>query len=285
MIKIYMYTNTKDNNKKYIGQTSLTLEERAGPNFIHYKESWKFYNAIQKFGIESFIKEVLYETESLDIANDIEINLISKYKTQNPEFGYNIQPGGKKFIMNEEIKKKISIKVKESKKFVKNNFESHAKKVVAIKIQDKSFTIFNSLTEASNLLNISRGNIGTMCNGKGKSISLKGYIFMFEKNFSKNNIDEYISVFKKRKEDQYGEDRNRKMGNTLKEKYKNKEINFNHIEKKVRCLETNEIFNSVKEAGEKTNTCCQNIPQVCNKKRKTANGFHWEFINSTTNQK
>lgn len=286
MIKIYMYTNTKDNNKKYIGQTSsATLEERAGSNFVNYKESWRFYDAIKTFGPESFTKEIILETEDPDEADDIETNLISKYKTQDPEFGYNIQPGGKNFVMNEDIKKKIGEKVKSSKKFLKNNFESHAKKVIALEIQNKSFKVFDSLTDAANALNISRGNIGCMCNGKGRAISLKGFIFMFEKDFSAEKIDDYIKNFNDRKSLQYGEERNKKMGDTLRKKYKNNEINFNHIEKKVRCLDTNEVFNSIKEAGEKTGTCYQNISQVCNGRRKTANGLRWEFISSTTSQR
>lgn len=37
------------------------------------------------------------------------------------------------------------------------------------------------------------------------------------------------------------------------------------------------IFNSLKEAGEKTNTNKSNISKVCNNKIKTANGYYWEF--------
>ena len=50
--------------------------------------------------------------------------------------------------------------------------------------------------------------------------------------------------------------------------------------KKVRCIETNEIFSSIREASRKTGAnrnciswCCNNTPR-----HKTTSGFHWEFI-------
>jgi hypothetical protein len=51
--------------------------------------------------------------------------------------------------------------------------------------------------------------------------------------------------------------------------------------KRVKQLDKNNsilnIFNSVKEASEKTNTEKTNISKVCNNKIKTANGFFWKF--------
>lgn len=55
---IYCYTN-KINNKKYIGQTTKTVEERAGKNGSFYKKEWLFWRAIQKYGWESFMVEIL----------------------------------------------------------------------------------------------------------------------------------------------------------------------------------------------------------------------------------
>lgn len=279
MIKIYCYTNLKDNNKKYIGQTSLeTLEERAGSNFINYKESWKFYNAIQKFGPESFSKEILYEVETKDEANLLEISLIEKFQTQNDTYGYNIQPGGNQFIMTNTIKERISAAVKKSKKFKENNFKSHAKSVVAISIKNKNFMVFDSLTDASEKLNLSRGTIGCICNKKGRALSLKNYIFRFEKDFLKSDIENYINEYLERKKNQYSEIRNKKMAESLKEKVISGDINFDYMKKRVICIETNIIYNSLKEAGDATNTCYQNISAVCQGKRKTANKYHWKYL-------
>ena len=50
--------------------------------------------------------------------------------------------------------------------------------------------------------------------------------------------------------------------------------------KPVKCIETNEIFKSIKEASQRKNIKPNNICCVCNKKPKykTAGGYHWEFI-------
>lgn len=58
--------------------------------------------------------------------------------------------------------------------------------------------------------------------------------------------------------------------------------------KKVRCIETGEIFETAKEAGEKYNKCPSNprcgIRDCCRGRRKTSgvdengNGLHWEWV-------
>jgi len=279
---VYIYTN-KINNKKYIGQTTKTLEERAGSNFINYKESWKFYNALMTEGIDNFEREIVYSTDNSDKANLKEIELIKLYKTQEDKFGYNIQPGGALLEMNDDIKIKIGNAVKKSKKFKENNFKSHAKSVVAIEIKSKNVVRFASLTDASNELNISRGNIGSMCNGKGRCISLNGYIFKFEKDFNIDNIDNYISDYYNRNNNRYSSDRNKKVSKSLLKKYSNDDSKFDIFRKKVICVDTGEIFNSVKEAAISKNIkATSNITLVCNGKRNTAGGFHWKFLSSTT---
>ena len=46
--------------------------------------------------------------------------------------------------------------------------------------------------------------------------------------------------------------------------------------KKVICIETGVIYNSLKEAKEQTGI--NNIYNVCNGKAKTAGGYHWQYI-------
>ena len=49
------------------------------------------------------------------------------------------------------------------------------------------------------------------------------------------------------------------------------------VRKKVLCIETNEIFESISAAAKAKNTYVQNICHCCNKKLQTAGGFHWEY--------
>lgn len=49
-----------------------------------------------------------------------------------------------------------------------------------------------------------------------------------------------------------------------------------NIMKKVQCIETQEIFNSITEAALKYK--CQHINDVCNGTRKTASKLHWKWV-------
>lgn len=49
------------------------------------------------------------------------------------------------------------------------------------------------------------------------------------------------------------------------------------VRKKVLCIETNEIFESISAAARAKNTYVQNICHCCNKKINSAGGFHWEY--------
>lgn len=48
--------------------------------------------------------------------------------------------------------------------------------------------------------------------------------------------------------------------------------------KKIICLETGQIFRTTREAAEEMGLDSSNISKVCNGKRKTCHGFHFEFI-------
>lgn len=50
------------------------------------------------------------------------------------------------------------------------------------------------------------------------------------------------------------------------------------MSKKCRCIETNIVYSSIKEASEKTGICATNISYACNGKYKTSGGFHWEYV-------
>lgn len=48
--------------------------------------------------------------------------------------------------------------------------------------------------------------------------------------------------------------------------------------KKVICVETQEVFGSVAEAARHTGVIATNISAVCKNRRRSAGGFHWEYI-------
>ena len=48
--------------------------------------------------------------------------------------------------------------------------------------------------------------------------------------------------------------------------------------KKVLCVETGEVFESIREATRKTGISNSHISEVCLGKRKTTGGYHWQFV-------
>lgn len=120
---IYKVTNAV-NGKVYIGQTTQTLEKRW-KNHLHdmkYNTNNKFYNAIKKYGCESFIKEVIEENiqseEKLSNREKYWIKYYNSYKE-----GYNSTIGGEISPMKyKEIREKVSKSMK-GRKFTKEHRE------------------------------------------------------------------------------------------------------------------------------------------------------------------
>ena len=74
-----------------------------------------------------------------------------------------------------------------------------------------------------------------------------------------------------------------KKGKPMAEETKEKIRDFMNTQhplaKKVRCIETGEIFLSARKAAEAYNTSHTCITRVCNGERKTTQGKHWEWYN------
>lgn len=94
---IYKYEN-KLNHKVYIGQTTDLVNRKASHRYKSTFVQSKFYNAVRKYGWDSFDFDVIaqVEEESLekvcDILDSLEIKFISEYDSFNN--GYNSTTGG-----------------------------------------------------------------------------------------------------------------------------------------------------------------------------------------------
>ena len=87
---VYMHKNLV-NGKVYIGQT-CDLSERWRGSGKNYFNSIKFFNAIKKYGWDSFSHEVLYDNLNQEVADILEKELIEKYDSIRS--GYNLKEGG-----------------------------------------------------------------------------------------------------------------------------------------------------------------------------------------------
>ena len=90
----FIYKYTSPSGKSYIGQTVQSLTDRAGHNGKNYIGCKYFWSAIQKYGWENFIIEILGEFPQEEL-NYQERKYIEIFNTLAPN-GYNIQTGGQR---------------------------------------------------------------------------------------------------------------------------------------------------------------------------------------------
>ena len=107
---VYIHTCTV-NGKKYVGVTGRNPESRWGKNGEGYLYNDHFRSAILKHGWDNFEHEV-FEVDSKEEMYRKEVELISFYHSNDPEYGYNNSTGGEKSGLgcrrSEEARRKIS---------------------------------------------------------------------------------------------------------------------------------------------------------------------------------
>lgn len=100
---IYIIRNSI-NDKVYIGQTTLSLEDRwkvhLKPSVSKQRGSYKIYNAMNKYGKENFYCEILEDNIPIEELNNREINYIEKFDSFKN--GYNSTKGGDGRFINKD---------------------------------------------------------------------------------------------------------------------------------------------------------------------------------------
>ena len=105
-----IYMHISPNNKRYIGIT-CQKSERRWSNGKGYKSNKYFYKAINKYGWDNFQHIIIARGLDEETAKWLEIELIKKWDTTNPNKGYNITKGGESangWIPSKETREKIS---------------------------------------------------------------------------------------------------------------------------------------------------------------------------------
>lgn len=237
------------NGKVYIGQTVRDVKRRLQCHKIklqkEYHNNAHLQHAWNKYGEENF-KSSIVETCTIDNIDDREKYWIKYYKELG--MSYNIEDGGNYIkIIPLETRKKISIKSKEAwanesirYKIIRNlkrgKDNPSSKSIICI----NDMNIFDTITEASKYYNVKRKAISQTLSGRNPHCnSYDGKL--------KLEFDYYIEG----------------------KKYFPK----NHIHaqsKKVICVTTGEIFDSISIASKKYCIPTTNISKVCKKQRKTA---------------
>lgn len=266
MYCVYKHEN-KINGKVYIGITSMDVRRRW-ENGNGYSKQVLFWRAIQKYGWDAFSHEILYGGLTQEEAEEKEIELISTYSSNNPKYGYNIQNGGSVGKHSEETKRKIS-KAHKGKKI---SSEQRAKISETLKGRELPEETRKKISEAL------RGEkcywYGKVGPTKGRKAPLEELMRRSEAHKGKTlplETKQKISeALKGEKSPWYGRKHTEDSIKKMKQSAENK--------RKVKCVETGMVYNSIADAGRESKINYRNIHSVCAGLRKTAGGYHWEYV-------
>ncbi len=179
---IYKSTNTI-NGKVYIGQTSDFKSRKWQHERGYEKEDCIFHRALQKYGAENFIWEIIDVVEGKENANRAEKKYIEEYHSFKPN-GYNMTKGGEGGSM------------------------WNARPIVCLTLDGKFVKRYDSAGQAEKNDGYCNSDVLVSC--KNPNRTCKGNIFMFEDEYKKNGARSYQkpeSTSKKRiiQCNQYGE--------------------------------------------------------------------------------
>ena len=103
---VYLHTN-KTNGKKYVGITSQKTAKRRWHNGEGYNQQRRFYSAIKCYGWNGFEHDILFNGLTKEQAEAKEEELIRFYHSNEEQYGYNIENGGRTHKMSEAQKQRL----------------------------------------------------------------------------------------------------------------------------------------------------------------------------------
>lgn len=231
------------NNKVYIG-SSNNLRNREASHFKRLRlgkhENPHLQHAYNKYGKDKFVFEIL------EVCT-LEEQYIIEQKWINEKFGdncYNINPVASKPPSCKgrlDVHNKISKSLKEYHKDPNNRLK--------FSLSHKGHKVSDETKRKLSIAN------------KGKQPSDK----------CKQAFKEYVKT-------RVISDETRHKISMAGKGRKHTEESKDKMRTKVICIETQQIFNSVQEAGEFAKVHYTGISKCCKKHKKTAGGYHWEYI-------
>lgn len=242
---VYKITN-KSNGKRYIGQTTHSLEWRWKKH-QYPSNCVLLHRAIKKYGKDGFELTIIARCDSMEELNHREEYYIKIFNTLSPN-GYNLDTGGKNKKASEETRQKISKAVKGRKR---NPHSEESKKKMSL-----SHTGKRASEETKKKLSVMRM-------GRKQTPQAIEKLRAFLKGRSKSK-EHRLNLAKSRE------------GMKLSEKHKS--AIGNGLKKKIVCNETGKIYDSTKDAAIELNVVPSSIWHVLNGKCKTCKGFTFSYV-------
>lgn len=244
MYEIYIITNDV-NDLVYIGCTSMGLSERLRHHVKDKKST--ISKAIREIGKEHFSISLIDTAETKEAAIQKEKTLTLQYKSNDPQYGYNIMAGYSNYghPITEETRRKISEKQK-GKPGLQGELNPNYGKRLSPETREK---ISNSL----------KGRfVGEKSPVYGKKQSLEARA----KRSGPNHWTAKKSFTQETREKMSAAQRGAKSNN----------------HRACMCIETGETFPYVKAVTEKYGLSDTHIHAVCKGQRKRCGKLHWKYI-------
>ena len=269
--KVYVHIN-KINGKRYYGITKQKVEKRWNYGY-GYRGNDYFTKAINKYGWDNFEHIVIVRGLTEEEAKWLEIELIREWDTTNRGKGYNITKGGDSNPTdNEETRKKIG----ESNKGREVSEETRRKMSESLKGKSLSEEHRKKISKAM------KGRTLSEEHRKKISKAMKGRKGKYHPNYGKTLSKETrkkISEANKGRE--VSEETRRKISEANKGKQTGKD---SPRAIKIYCVELDNYFDTVEEAGKYVGCSNTNISSVLRGKSKTAKGYHWLYADEVNEE-
>lgn len=251
MYKVYKHTSPS--GKVYIGVTKQNPRLRW-QNGLGYRTQDYFYRAILKYGWDNFKHEIVYQTESYAEANGKEVELISKYKSTDKNYGYNIENGG-------NLKKAVS---ESTRLKLRNHHTTPEYRKLVLQINAKRWSNPEEHRKMSERTSGENNPMyGRKLTDEHKRKLKEGHSKV--KFIGKCGADNPM----------YG----KHLGEEHKKILSERNRGENSVRaRKVMCVETQTVYGSMREAYRDTGIKHNCISSACLGKSKTAGGFHWEYV-------
>lgn len=248
-----VYRHIAPNGKIYVGITSKKPNKRWNGG-LGYLNNEYFHRAILKYGWDNIKHEILFTDLTKEQAERKEIELIAFYKSDQKEYGFNIQHGGSSNGKHaEETKIKIGLANKGRHPWTYGNHHS-----------DETKAKISEFHKGSHLSVETKQKI---------SIALKG---------RKQDSE----VVKQRAESNRGKKRTEEQCKRISESLKGRVV-VQSIETRQKisrtlsipiiCVETGVKYYGTREAERKTHISSGSITNCLKGRTQKAGGFHWQY--------
>lgn len=249
-----VYKYTTPSGKIYIGITSKKPLKRwnGGRGYLNNEY---FMRAIQKYGWKNIEHEILFADLTKEEAEQKEIELIFQYRSDEKEFGYNIQHGGSSVGKHsDETKKKIGTANKGRHPWTYGNHHS-----------DETRKKLSEYHKGSHLSEETKQKISKALSGRKQDADVARK--RAESNRGKKRTEEQrerISASLKGRKVVQSQETRAKISRTL--------------SMPIVCVETGVEYYGIREASRQTNIQSSSITGCLKGKLKRAGGYHWKYL-------